>query len=145
MASIDIELNACFIFKDAEFDFEMEHNEASLNALSSPISIEHLRLRVSEELPDTPPPRGSKRMNEARPRRPPGPRTASSTRRRRRRLRWTRSTFEKRAVVRVPLGGRRFARTKKNCNCVKVTSLNSKTEMKKMFKNYVFCFVRKKM
>ena len=72
MASIDIELNACFILKDAEFDFEMEHNEASLNALSSPISIEHLRLRVSEELPDTPPPRGSKRMNEARPPTPPG-------------------------------------------------------------------------
>ena len=62
------------LFLDVEFDFEMEHNdnESSLNALSAPISIEQLRLRVSEELPDTPPPRGSKRMSEARPPTPPG-------------------------------------------------------------------------
>ena len=44
----------------------------SSKSLSSPISIEQLRLRVIDQLPGSPPPRGSKRMSEARPPTPPG-------------------------------------------------------------------------
>ena len=58
-------------------DLEIEKMEEELiftssKSLSSPISIEQLRLRVIDQLPGSPPPRGSKRMSEARPPTPPG-------------------------------------------------------------------------
>jgi hypothetical protein len=56
----------------ADLEVEQMDEELSLNSLSSPISIQHLRLRVNQELPDTPPPRASKRQNAARPPTPPG-------------------------------------------------------------------------
>ena len=56
----------------ADLEIEQMDDDGSLNSLSSPISIEHLRLRVTQEMPETPPPRGSKRLNEARPPTPPG-------------------------------------------------------------------------